>query len=187
MPLKCFCTLTAALHICFSAVLLTNGDFERSFGTGWQIHALWAADSVSRCTWYDPDPDYEALVYTSNGGSPRLYQRVNIPVTALDFSAILKLSADDNNADTLCWAAAALVISYVNQSGNVLGQTRIGQWTTPCPWQNSPVLHLVSVADTLWNAYSFSIDNELAQLPGVDPAQVRSIEIALFDTTAHTC
>jgi len=99
--------LFLSLNLSSAGVLLTNGDFERNFTDGWQVSAPNPTDSVVRDTTYYPDPDYEVQVYTATGGSPVLSQIVDIPTTALEFKADINLYAYDNNADTLCWAAAS--------------------------------------------------------------------------------
>lgn len=180
--------LVCVISIGSGGVLLTNGDFEQTLTTGWQQQTSGSSITIDRQTTYDPDPNYEVQVYKGAGsGYARLLQEVAIPTTDLEFSIAAKMYAFDNNADTLCWAGAAVIVSYKNAAGSVLGETRICQFTTPCPWTSSSTLHLIFVSDSLWHTYSFNVDDELLNLPGVNPANVASIEVALYDTTAHTC
>jgi len=168
---------------------IENGAFESDLGIGWQQQGS-AGATFTRATNYDPDPDYEVQVYKGAGsGYARLYQAMSFdcPVSDLNFFINAKMWAYDNNADTLCWAASAVIVSYLNSSGTKLGDTRICMKTTPCPWVSTSTIHLINVSDSLWHNYSFNIATELGNLPGVNPANVRRIEVALYDTTAHTC
>jgi len=169
---------------------LLNGDFEQPLNTGWMQVTSGSYITIDRNTSYEPDPDYE--VYASKGagnGYAKLYQVVDIPTSLnlFNFSIKAKLYAYDNNADTLCWAAASVIVSYLNSSGSCLGETRICMWTAPCPWQNTSTIHLINVSDSLWHNYGFNIATELTNLPGVNPASVKKIAVSLYDTTAHTC
>jgi hypothetical protein len=173
--------------ICSASVLLTNGDFEQPLTTGWQQVASGSYSVINRATTYDPDPDYEAYAKDQYGSYARLWQTVDIPTTDLEFAVNAKLYSYDNNADTLCWAGAAIDISYLDSYGQLLGETRICQVTTPCPWSNSATCHLIMAPNTDWNPYSFNINSELANLPGVNAADVSKIEVALYAKTEHTC
>lgn len=181
----------AMLAACLASAseLLINGDFEQDFSTGWQQYIIGANDTLARGIGYYPDPDYEAYAFRDYGsGYVKLSQLVLIPETNIQFSVFAKIYAYDNNADTLCWAAAAVVISYLDQNNQVLGATKIAAFTSPCPWINTPTVHLISVPDSLWNGYGFNVTTELTtNLPGIDPAAVKKIDVALFDTTAHSC
>ncbi|MEO0165572.1 MAG: hypothetical protein ABIL39_05485 [candidate division WOR-3 bacterium] len=169
--------------------LLVNGDFEQDISVGWTKDTSGYSIYIDRATDYEPDPDYELRVEKqTSSGYARVKQIVDIPsVNNITFSVKAKLYAYDNNADTLTFAAAAVIIGYRNSSGVLLGETRICQFTAPCPWQNTPTCHLIMVNDSLWHTHSFSLSSELQNLPGVNPANVQKIEIAFYDTTAHTC
>lgn len=183
--------ITLAWVIISSQGLITNGTFEQDLTIGWTAYmadSLYGYDTLLRGTDYEPDPDYEVMSASHFGYFVKLYQTVDIPsVNSVSFSVNAKLIGEDNNADALCWGAAAVVISYLNASGTVLGQTRICQFSDPCPWQNTSTLHLITVADTLWHTYYFALSTELINLPGVSPSQVAKVQVALYDTTAHTC
>ncbi len=169
--------------------LLTNGDFEQDLNIGWTRDSAGYYIYMDRATNYENDPDYEARTEKQVGsGYARLYQIVDISSPSdLTFSAKVKLYAYDNNADTLTFAASAIRIRYRDISGTLLGETRICQFTAPCPWQNTSTCHLIIVNDWLWHNYSFNLATELQNLPGVNPENVKKVEIALYDTTAHTC
>lgn len=180
--------LLTMCSIAFAGNIIINGTYEQDLNVGWLQNVY--GGTITRATNYDPDPDYEVQAYKSAGsGYAKLYQTVifDFPVSDLSFAIDAKLWAYDNNADTLCWAAAAVIVSYMNSSGTRLGDTRICMKTTPCPWVSTSTRHIISVFDSLWHQYSFNIATELGNLPGIDPGSVRRIEIALYDTTAHTC
>ncbi len=166
-----------------------NGDFEEPLNTGWTSTQYGSSIYIDRATTYEIDPDYEVRVQKGAGtGFARLSQIIDITTPSeFNFSIKAKLYAYDNNADTLTWAAAAVRIGYYNASGTLLGETRICQFTAPCPWQNTSTCHLITVSDSLWHDYSFNLQTELGNLPGVNPANVKKVGIALFDTTVHTC
>lgn len=180
-------TLVSLVGLASASTLLTNGDFEQEFSVGWQNSAPGYYDSLLRGSTYQPDPDMEAYVFHAYGGYFKLFQTTDIPSTDLQFSIDAKMYAYDNNADTLCWAGAAVIISYLNESNTILGQTRIYRSTTPCPWTNTNTRHLIPASDESWHTYSFSITSELGNLPGVNPLLIKKVEVALFDTAAHTC
>jgi hypothetical protein len=171
--------------------LMINGNFEQDLTTGWTQLSSGVNIIIDRATTYDPDADYEAQVYEGVGsGFASLYQAVDLqsmPLNQLQFSCKAKLYAYDNDADTLCYAATAVIVSYLNQAGAALGETRICQFTAPCDWANNSTTHLITVADSLWHNYSFNVATELGNLPGVNPSNVKMIKVAMYDTTAHTC
>lgn len=172
----------------FASTLLENGAFEQDLSVGWQTFCIGALDTINRGTDYDPDPDYELYVRRDFGsGHCAVWQTVDIPSTEISFSVNAKLWAYDNDADTLCWAASAIRIIYLDQAGSVLGETRYFYKSQPCPWIGSPTLHLIEVTDNLWHAYSFDVAAELANLPGVTPSAIKRIQVEAYDTTAHTC
>ncbi|HEC77742.1 MAG TPA: hypothetical protein ENI34_01195 [candidate division WOR-3 bacterium] len=181
---KIIITLLCLAATVFAYNLLTNADFEQPLTEGWIQDHTSTSYAIDRATNYDPDPDYEARVYTGTGsGYAVLYQVVDIPATDIDFSCKAKLYAYDNH--TSAWCGAALRISYLNSSGSQLGETRICYKSTQCPWSNSSTMHVITTADSLWHDYSFNIDDELTNLPGVNPTQVAKIKISLFDSTYH--
>lgn len=177
------------LAFVFAANYLTNAAFEQDLSAGWTSYmASTTYDTIVRGTAYDPDGDYEVMTASHFGYLTKLYQTVDIPtVNDISFAIKAKLIGTDNNADALCWGGAAVIVAYLNSSGAVLGQTRICQFSAPCPWTSTPTMHLITVADTLWHNYSFTLAAELANLPGVTPSQVKKVQVCLFDTTAHTC
>ncbi len=187
---KVLLLLPLALVAVFSQGLITNGTFEQDLSVGWisyMADPTYGYDTIIRGTEYEPDADYEVYTLSQFGYVTRLYQTVNIPSTNCAFSAKAKIVAFDNEADTLCWSASAVVLYYQNSSGVTLGETRICRFSAPCPWQNSSTVHLIMASDTLWHTYSFGLSAELANLPGVVPSQVSKVQVCLLDTTYHSC
>jgi hypothetical protein len=167
----------------FADNLVVNGDFEQPLTTGWLQATSGSNTTINRATNYDPDPDYETYVYKGSGdGYARLYQIIDVSTIDLVFSINAKFYAYDNHSSA--WAASAVVISYMDESNTVLGETRIYQGSIGCPWTNSSTLHLINASDTNWNNYEFNIVDELANLPGVDSLEIDKIEVALYSFTS---
>ena len=186
--MKIFISLFIVSLILYTQVLaleiITNGDFEEPLSTGWQESTSGSNITINRATSYDPDPDYEAYVGKSTGsGYARLYQIVNIPATDLDFSVNAKLYAYDNH--TSAWAGGAVVISYLDEYSSLLGETYICYRSTQCPWTNSSTSHLIEASDSLWHNYGFNIENELTNLSGVNPSDIKKIQVSLFNQIYH--
>uniref|UniRef100_A0A7C4XL22 Uncharacterized protein n=1 Tax=candidate division WOR-3 bacterium TaxID=2052148 RepID=A0A7C4XL22_UNCW3 len=187
--MKIICTALVMTGLLAAGNWAVNGDFEDSLDHGWMKTTGGYNITIDRAPGYDPDPDYELRAEKGGGnGYARVYQIVDIPaINDFSFYVNAKLYAYDNNADTLTYGATAVIVGYLSASGLLLGETRICQFTTPCPWQNTPTCHLIFVDDSLWHSHSFNLNNELGNLPGVNPTDVKKIEIAFYDTTAHTC
>ncbi len=184
-------TLILPAVLVFAGNFLTNGNFENDLSVGWTSYMAdptYGYDTIARGTGYEPDADYEVYTLSTFGYLTQLYQTVDIPSTDnFTFSIKSKIVAFDNDYDTLCWAAGAIIVYYQNASGVTLGETRICQFSAPCPWAGSSTIHLIQVADTLWHTYSFVLNTELANLPGVTPSQVKKVQVCLYDQTYHSC
>ncbi len=167
--------------------LIINGAFELDINTGWSIDSIEGMtpyyDTLDRAIDFHPDPDYEARIKKYDSAHAMLYQIFNVGTTNLAFGITAKLYAVEYNPAGTYFAAAAVVLSYMNDSSAVLGETRICYKTGHCTWANSSILHLIEAPDTNWNTYSFNVDDELANLPGVNPLDIAKVKIALFDTT----
>lgn len=161
-----------------ASVLLTNGDFEQDLDVGWTQTISGTAATINRGAAYDPDPDYEVYLYKGTGtGHAKLHQTVYIPTIDLDFSAALKLYASSNS--TTCWAAGALVIGYLDEADNLLGESIICAKSVACPWVNSATRHIITPADSFWHDYAFNINDELEYLAGITPGDIKRIQITL--------
>ncbi|MBA7487032.1 hypothetical protein ES707_22594 [subsurface metagenome] len=163
----------------FAVPFLTNGNFEEPLTTGWFQTTSGGNTAILRNTNYDPDPDYEAYVYKGSGdGFTKLHQTVDIPTTDLEFSVNAKLYA--SSTSSTCWAGAAVVISYLNDSDFLLGKTMLCARSYACPWIDTDTRHIIAVTDSLWHNYVFNVDNELVNLNGVNPSDIKKIQVALF-------
>ncbi|KPJ72849.1 hypothetical protein AMJ52_04940 [candidate division TA06 bacterium DG_78] len=180
---KYLIVMVTLVSIVLADNLLTNGDFEQELDVGWQQTTLGIPFIIDRATYYDGDQNYEALVLkSSSNGFASLHQLVALPSTDINFSCNAKLHAYDNTTGD--WAGAAVIVSYMNASNTILGETRICYFSdADCPWTDSPTLHLIIAADDNWNNYSFNITDELTNLSGVNPLEVSKLQIALFDTS----
>jgi hypothetical protein len=167
----------------FDAHLITNGDFEQPFQIGWQQTASGGYETFARLTDLDPDPDYEAMVMRiEQSGYANLYQVFQIQTTDLVFSVDAKFEV---LAFHSAWTAASISIEYLNYNDSVLGLTRICRKTANCHWSDTTYMHLIEAVDENWHHYSFNIDSELVNIPGVNPPDIDKIRICLFDTIRY--
>ena len=178
--------LALILSTAHAGVLLTNGDFEQTLDTGWaqRIQGGSAQDTIDRQTYFDPDGDYEARVKKYDDAYAKLWQTVAVPTTDLEFSVYTKLYAYEFDMLGTNWISAAIVLAYLDADDNVLGQTRICRNSPHCPYTNTSSFHMIPHLDpNSWSTYSFNINDELANLPGITPSDIAKITVALFDTT----
>jgi hypothetical protein len=179
---KCFIIICVFSSFTFASQFLTNGNFEQPLTTGWLQTDYGANCVINRATNYDTDPDYEVCVYKGDGtGYVKLYQAVRVPTTDLEFSTNAKLQVWGTSFD--CWAGAAVCISYLDESGTLLGNTMICARTQACPWENGATCHIIEVADTLWHTYTLNVDDELVNLPGVHQDEITTIQVELLAQT----
>jgi hypothetical protein len=163
--------------------IVANGDFEDLLTTGWSQRASAASFTISRNTTYDPDPDYEARIYQStSNGFASLYQIEIVPSTDIDFSGNAKVYAWDNSSGA--WGGAAIIIGYVDGFNSLLGETFICARSTHNPWTNTATRHLIEAADSSWHSYSFNLNDELANLSGVNPGDVEKLQVSLYTENA---
>jgi hypothetical protein len=177
--------IPAVLSLAAGQNLLVNGDFEQPLTTGWALTTGGSGyGATDRQTDYHPDPDYEARDSLYSGpGCRRLAQRVSVSSTWLDVSFWAKFEI--GGGSSTCWPVASVVVGYYDAVDAWLGETRFYYHNEYCNWTSSGTMHLVEVTDPAWRQYSFNVSEELAaNLPGVDPDDVRRVEVALFDTTA---
>jgi hypothetical protein len=164
-----------------AGALLTNSSFEQPLTSGWDQACSGANVHIDRAVSYHPDADYEARAEKGDGtGYAKLYQTVDVPTLDLDFSCSAKMWAYDNH--TTAWCGAAVRLYYLDESSNQLGETMICMRSTQCPWTSTSTTHVIPVNDSLWYDYSFNIEDELTNVPGVNPVQIAKIQVALFDT-----
>ena len=162
----------------FGANLLTNGDFEQDLSVGW-TQTINGIGTITRSLTYHPDPDYEVYVYKADGnGWIELSQAIDTEITDLVFSVDAKLYIYATSSQ--CWSGAAVCVFYLNESDDVLGETRICAASSACPWYDNDTCHIIQAPDTSWNSYTLYVDNELLSLPGITPSEVAKIEVALI-------
>lgn len=171
-----------------AGALLTNGDFEDSLHIGWSLYInypLAGYDTLDRGTSFYPDPDYEVKFRKFDNYYARLYQTVEIPSTDLEFSADAEIRAlEYDSIGGTSWAVAAIRLTYLDEVDNILGETRICHMSPHCPWVNSSTVHLIEVTypDSFYT-HTLYINDELANLPGVNPLEIVKIKVELYDTT----
>jgi len=162
--------------------LVVNGGFEEPWGAeGWQSCLSGSTALVDRGVGHEPDPDYEVrLTQGTNTGYARLDQIVDIPgpATQLTFRARMQVAAS-----TSAWAAAGLVVAYLDPRGFTLAETRICATTRDCPWEDGPTLHLISVANEDWQSHALDLDEELTHFPALDPEGIRHVRLSLLAQT----
>ena len=163
---------------------VVNGDFEQALEVGWQQLNEATNASIVRNADLDDDPDQELGLRFDNGvGEIAVWQRFAIPNTDLDIATALRASASGSGG---AWVAAGFGLSYLDQNLAVLGRTFIGQMSSDCPWYGSPTLHLVTSANDEWEQHSFNLNDELANLTGVDLSEIMYLEVEVF-STAENC
>jgi hypothetical protein len=165
--------------VAFGQELLVNGDFEQDLSVGWtRIDSGTVTHEANRDVGYEPDPDYEAYVYTyDNPGSTILVQTVEVPCALVEFS--FRAAFVESAGSSSCWPAACVSVFYYNASDALLGETRY-YYSTYANWTESPTLSLYQVTDPAWNQYRLDVQQELAtKLTGIDPAQITKIGVAL--------
>jgi hypothetical protein len=166
--------------------LVVNGGFENDLPPAWEEEATGSSTFVGRSTSYHGDPDFEVLVQKGTGnGFTALDQTVIIPSVDVDFSVSAMLLASATSGGP--WAASGVALHYETQFGDVLGTTAIVGTTIACPWIDTDILHLIPAPDTAWNDYVFNVEDELANLPGVDMMAVHQIRISLFGQVGGDC
>lgn len=165
---------------------LLNGDFEQELNIGWikNTAGLNYSDAIERARNLDSDDDYELMIEKVNAGHIKLLQTIDVSTTSLNFSVSAKLQAIEHNSYASYWAAAAICLRYLNESNQLLGETRITHKSPNCPWQNNEKLHLINVPNPdNWYTYGFNINDELANLSAVNLSDIKKIQVVLMDTT----
>ncbi len=163
---------------------VVNGDFEQELEVGWQQLDAATNAAIARNADLDDDPDHELGLRFDNGvGEISVWQRLAIPDTDLDIATTLRARASGSGG---AWVAAGFGLSYLDRNLVVLGQTFIGRMSSDCPWYDSPTLHLVTSAHDEWEQYSFNLNDELANLSGVDPSEIMYLEVEVY-STAENC
>lgn len=164
--------------------LVTNGDFELPLATGWDTESFGEGLTISRDTQIHPDSDYEVRIFKTGGsGYGGLLQTMPLLDLDVEFSVYAHLEA---TAASTAWTVAAVMVAFLDDEENLLGQTCISHRTRECPWMDTPTFHIIEADPGSWQTYGFNLSNELVNLPGVDPAEVRALRVSLW-TYASNC
>lgn len=164
--------------------LMTNGGFELPLESGWISEIDGDGVTIDRQTYFDSDLDYEARITKTTGlGYGRLGQIVDVPGVDAVFSVRLNSSAD---AIVEAWVVAGVMLTYYDAGGVALGETFIGSLGGVCPWMDSSTFHMIPTEPGGWETHTFALQDELANLPGVDREALASVRIALY-TYAYDC
>jgi hypothetical protein len=183
--------LTIPLFLFVAAPLLAsplqcivNGDFEEELEIGWQQHINCTSVVVMRTLYQDDDPDYELWTLVDNGvGEVSIWQRFPIPNLDLEFTAEIKVLASGSGQ---AWAVSGIGINYMDWNMDLLGRTLIGMLSYDCPWTESETFHIIEIFDSQWYSFEFNLNDELANLPGVDPQQIAYLEVEVL-AVADNC
>jgi hypothetical protein len=171
------------INFIFNQQLILNGDFEDSLNYWQLLHGTGYYDTVKVAPFYHPDPDNEVYLYKYDADYIKLFQTVNIPHIYLRFSFSGKLLAKELNPSAPYWAFSSVILEYLDEEANYLGRTMFIYKTPHCSVANNERQHLIEITDTLWNDYQINLFEELANLPGINPFDVKKIRVALFDST----
>lgn len=157
--------------------LTVNGDIELPLAVGWEVDAAGEGLSIMRGNNYDHDPDVEVNMVCDEGyGEAFIQQLVILPETNVHFSVELSTMAEDG---ATAWCVAGLMITYRDGGTAPVGRTFLGSRSPNCIWESDGDFHLIDTTED-WNTWSFWLNDELENLPAVDPARVHSIELKLY-------
>lgn len=165
---------------------LVNGDFEQDLTVGWtkMTTGFSYSDAVDRENDLDADANYELILEKVSAGDIKLFQKVDISSTNLNFSVNVKLSALEYNTNASYWAAAAICLQYLDKNEGLLGETRIIYKSPHCPWKNSSTVHLIEAANSdSWQNYYFNLNKELKNVSGIKPAEIKKIQVMFLATS----
>ena len=182
MRLKLLLLFPAVLSLALAQNLLTNGDFEQDLSVGWTIaNEGSGTQTCDRSVTYHPDPDYEAMAYQyDNPGAAQITQTVDVPGVQLHVSFWAKF---EQSGETSCWPAACFRVCYYDATSTLLGETRYYHAALEA-WSPSATFHPIRISTPDWTEYEFDVVTELANnLPGVNPAQVARVGVALYAYT----
>jgi hypothetical protein len=173
--------------------LVANGDFEQPASPAWKWETFGNFADTANChlwqsCYFDPDLDREVGVHKTLHQWALLSQDVDVPSVNLNFSAAARLFCKTERPDTGYYACACVILQYLDVNDSVLGETRIYARTGGCDWTSSATLHLIPAPDTTrWHNYAFNVADELGNLPGVNPAQVRRVRLGLWSYARNNC
>ena len=164
--------------------LLTNGEFELPLDSGWTVVVEPPSSdyTILTGTRYRHDPDKELFVYKSDESVARVEQAVSVSRTDLFFGCYARFATREYDTLSPHWAAAGVMLSYLDSTGAVLGRTLMANLSPQCPLASDSSFHVIA-ADGNWNTWLMDVSAELESLPAVNPPDIRSISVAIVDTT----
>jgi hypothetical protein len=176
---KALLIASVLLLTAYGQELIQNGQFEDNL-TGWTVEYDSADGTWSVATGpdYQPDPDNEINVSKTMKYFARAFQAVDVPTTELEFSFSSRLFASFAGGSGY-YAYATVALEYLNSSGDLLGRTMFVNKVGYDSLENTSTQHLMVVTDTIWQDYWTLVTDELASLPGVNPADIARARVVL--------
>jgi hypothetical protein len=170
---------SAGQSVGYALELTANGSFEEPLTSGWQVSLPDTGSTITRDVGFEPDPDYEVQVLKVRGtATTGIDQIFPLPDLNMQFSVRAKLMTDTGYVS---WAAAGIVLEYIDEGGLTLGKTAICAVSRSCPWESGPDFHLIEPWTSDWDTYSFNLGEELATyLPAVNPLEVNRLRISVM-------
>ena len=172
--------LSAFSIAAFGQELVRNGGFEDGLAH-WteEVNNDQGSYEITRCTTYRPDPGYALRIHKYMRYFARLSQVVETPSPdRILFSAAAKLIAT-KGATSGYYAYAAVILEYQDAAGSALGRTWLMKKVGDYDPQSSPTEHYIFTSSDIWEDYTFLLSDELANLSGVNPAEVARVGIYL--------
>ncbi len=154
---------------------LLNGSFSSPLTNGWQQEAR---DFVG----------YHNIALLKDGGvrvvkemcgRARLFQEVNLPDLNRTFSARVQFKAQSTTPGYFSYGA--LMLQFVDSTGNTLAETRFYSAAGMLPWKNTSRLRLVPVAKSgTWTDISLNLADELkTNLKDVHRTEVKGLRVVI--------
>jgi opacity protein-like surface antigen len=163
------------------ANLLVNGDFEQPPEVGWKdsVYLLAGDYRYERSDTFGSGSGYAMKVRKYLAYYASLSQAV--PVLNDDMTFEFDARLVWGGGSSTCWPVAAVMVKYLDASGNELGATCYYNHHPSATWLSNDTMHLVEVTSSEWNHYIVRTREELVNnLPGVNPASVAQMALVLF-------
>jgi hypothetical protein len=176
---RAFLIVSALLASAFGQELIQNGGFESEL-TAWTVEydspdGEW---TVTVGPEYQPDPDSEVCINKKMKYYAHASQTVDVPTTELEFSFSSKLFSSFAGGSGY-YAYATVALEYLNSSGGLLGRTMVVNKVGYDSLENTSIQHLIPVTDSAWHDYWLLVTDELAYLPGLNPADIARVRVLL--------
>ena len=154
---------------------LLNGDFTAPLDSGWFRDARNFSGSGA----IRPLPGGGVIVQKVQCGWTRLSQKFLLPDRHVTFSTEAQLRVTVNRSGY--FAAAAVVVEYLDAGGQPLGETRFQAVAGRRPWSSTPTRHFIPVAaNGTRHELELDVADELRRhLSGFKPADVAALRVTL--------